>query len=183
MTTTTGHSRPGRLRRGFTLVEVMVTTVLSGMLMAGAMASILTLSQGSNSLVNYVDMNNQSRHALELFGRDIRGATAVRSMSAHRVVVDTSGPNKTTLRVTYEYVPAAGALYRREGNGTPRIILNNIEQFEIRYYNLRQGVAGVPLEVKHIQIESLMRQSSLRADNTNHIISAQYMLRNKNVST
>lgn len=183
MITITEHSN----RRGFSLVELMVSVLVLGLLMAGVLTSIVSLSQGSNSLINYVDMNNESRVALEYLGRDIRGAIDVETMTDSNVILTTTAPNDTTQRVQYLYESNADTLFRNEldddNNITQSIVLlNNVEDLEIRYYNLIGGTATIPLEVKHIQVEAIMKMTSLKVDNTNHIISAQFMMRNKSVS-
>ncbi len=184
-TTTTGlfKKTPGR---GFTLVEMMISLAVGSLLLAGAMSSIISLTQGSNSLMNYVDMNEESRRTLELFGRDVRGATDVTTMSDSEVVLTTTGPSKSEITVQYLYEADADTLYRNILSGgsvvASQVLLNNVDDLEIRYYTLRLNTASVPLEIKHIQVEAIMKQSSLKVDNTNHIISAQFMLRNKPVS-
>lgn len=182
MTTTIERSS----RHGFTLVEMLVSLVIGSIVLAGAMASILSLSQGSNSLINYVDMNNESRITLELLGRDVRGATDVTTMTDTHLILTTTGPSKTEVTVEYLYEDAADTFYRIENPGEADentvVLLNNVDDLEIRYYNLNGDTADVPLEVKHIQVEAIMKQTSLKAENTNHIISAQFMLRNKPVA-
>ena len=62
----------GNKQRGMTLVEIMLTTVISVMIIGSALGVILSIGKSQLSLSNYCSMNQQSRQALEVIGRDIK---------------------------------------------------------------------------------------------------------------
>ena len=68
-TTTVSAKKTGR---GFTLVEIMVATALSAIVLAGVLTSVLMITRSGYLLTNYIDMERQARNALETFAVDAR---------------------------------------------------------------------------------------------------------------
>jgi prepilin-type N-terminal cleavage/methylation domain-containing protein len=186
-------------KEGFSLVEVMVAMTISVFLLASAYATIFSLAKGSESMVNFSEMNTQSRNALELFGRDMRMAEDVLQddWNSNSVVIQRRLMDGTPLFVRYVFVVATantGGHFRRQewsqypGNaGThlinDRVILYDVDELDMNYYRYkRDEVALNPLETKHIQLEAKLQREVLGITNTNYIISARFMMRNKDVT-
>src|SRR4051812_11073318 len=66
--------KSSRARRGFTLVEVMISVSLAALLLLAAMTSFLFTLRGERSLANYSELNARARQMLEKMGRDFRMA-------------------------------------------------------------------------------------------------------------
>jgi len=106
-------------KKGFTLVEVMVAMSLSTLLLASAYATLFSLAKGSESMINFSEMNSQSRFALELFARDMRMASDVLQddFTTHSVVVRRRQPSGGDQIVRYLFIPASNDMkghFRRQ---------------------------------------------------------------------
>lgn len=185
-------------KKGFTLVEMLMAMTISSFILAGAYASIISLAKGSESLINYTEMNNQCRHALELFSRDMRMASDVlqHDFKSDSIVIERDQPNGASIFVRYHYVnnSGTGGHFRREEwsvyPGDPSfdlisedVLMFDVQALEFRYYRFDRDVAALtPLEVKHVEIEAELERDVLGLSNTNYIVSARFMMRNKDVT-
>lgn len=186
MITTTDRSKSFRkiagMREGMTLPEVLIALALGGLLLAAAVGSLLFLAKTSKGLGNYQEMNMASRFTLEDFGSDARMAAGVNAASASSVsleVYDSSGGLTT---VSYRYDSDAGTLSRTT-EGVVDVILKDVDGLSLIYYNLYGNPTTNLLEIKEIQLQAEMRRSVLSIKNTNEIISARFMMRNRTVSS
>lgn len=183
MTITTVHSKlPKSARSGFTLMEVMISLTLGTLVLGMATGGLLFMSRSLTSLTHYTEMSQHSRIALELFGRDIRMATNVYTANNHTLSILRTDANNTTVLVDYVYNPQTKTFSQQTGNNAPQIILRDVDELEINYFTLRGDPTTNPLEVKEVQLEALMRRTALTVGATNYIISAQFMMRNRQVS-
>lgn len=174
--------KPRRRKRGFSLVEVLIATSLGGLVLAVSVSSLLFLAKTSQGLGNYQEMNMASRFTLEDFGSDSRMSVDVNSASASSVslqVYDTSGSTST---VVYTFDSNAGT-FSRTADGRTDIILRDVKSLSLVYYNLHGDVTTTKLEIKEIQLQAEMQRKVLSVKNTNEIISARFMMRNRAVSS
>lgn len=172
---------------GFTLVEVMIASLLGGFVLVAVLTAFLFLGRSGANIQNYNDMEAQARRALEMFAEDTRQASAVTWNSADSVtlVVDTNS-------VTYAF--ASGQLTRAVGGGTARPIVTGITSFSFIAYT----ITGVQItdfstaaaritaakDTKQIQISlAASRTSRTVATATNTVLSARFILRNKRITT
>ena len=177
-------------KAGFTLVEVMVSTVIGVILLTSTYATVMSLAKGSESMINFSEMNSQTRIAIELFGRDSRMAEEVKSATTEslRMAWDVSiNGTSYTNDVEYTYVPSAGTFTRTtyRPNGTvndTRILLYDVQDMDFNYYTLLHSSTTNLLDIKHVQLEAKLEREVLRITNTNYIISARFMMRNRDVS-
>ena len=73
----TPNARPARQAlRGFTLVELMITMVVSGVVIGAAYQIFATTSESMLEVENLSEVNERARFAVELIGRDIQSAAA-----------------------------------------------------------------------------------------------------------
>lgn len=190
MTTTTDLSKScfgfSGGRKGFTLTEVLIAMTLCGIVLAVSTGSLLFLAKTTKGLGNYQEMNMASRFTLEDFGSDARMTVDVNSASASSVSLEVYNSAGSVSTVVYSYDSTAGTFSRTTG-GVTEIVLKDVSALSLVYYNL-QGVKDTdgtinPLEVKEIQLQAEMRRSILSIKNTNEIISARFMMRNRSVSS
>lgn len=184
MITTTAHSRsapvPSPRRRGFSLTEVMIATVILGVLLSSVLSSFVMMARSAQGMGNYADIAREGRATLAAFGSDARSATAATVLSNRQVtltVPTTGGP----LDVTYTFNADTGELIRDNGT-TRRALIDNIESFDFTYYNLNEQPTANPLEVKEIRMEALIRDTYVRLSYSDRIISARFLMRNKPVT-
>ena len=194
-------------KAGFSLVEVLVAMVISVFILASSYATIISLAKGSESMINFTEMNTQTRTALEIFARDARMADDVHEFTATkctllREVWDSATNSYVDRFITYEHIPAAGTFTRSvfranlvkfgylvPGTQLSRdTLLFDVEEMNFYYYRLvdpdivgYDPIARTKLEVKHVQLEAKLKRTVLNLDNTNYIISARFMMRNKDV--
>ncbi|HEY0965972.1 MAG TPA: prepilin-type N-terminal cleavage/methylation domain-containing protein [Opitutaceae bacterium] len=99
------HSRS---RRAFTLVELLIGTSLSAIVMAGMLSAYLFLAQNLTRLNTTENFDRRSQRAVTLFSRDISTATKIVSVastsSAASLVM-----NVPTGTVTYTWSGSAAA--------------------------------------------------------------------------
>jgi hypothetical protein len=155
---------------------------VASIVLAGLTSSYVFLVRSTYALGNYVEMNDESRVNLELFARDVRRATDATYLGPYGMTMDVPLPGGGTETVDYYYDPSKGELLRRDSSGT-RTMLSDIRQFTLSYYTLRDNPTMKSIELKKVQLDCEMaRDVLLHLTNTNHVLSARWMMRNKIVS-
>lgn len=172
-------------RGGFSLVEVIIALSL-GMMVAAAMLSSLIFMLGSSlSVKNYIDMNSETRTALEILGRDLRNTVDVEEgFSKSEFQVQVLQQDDSLEHVTYSYRDNGqnGSLVRTDSNDE-KILVHNVDQLDFLYYNLQaEAVQEYPLSVTQVQIQMTTAREERGIDNTDRVISARFILRNKYVT-
>ena len=191
------------IKSGFTLAELLIGLTISSFILTSAYAAIMSLAKGTESLVNYTEMNNDSRYALEIFARDARAAKDVHDWTSSKCSLKrkvwNSGTSSYDFRfIVYNYNANAGTLERSvhavDSDGEPgtqletRTLLYDVDDLNFVYYrtydpeiaNFVPQARSIP-EIKHVQLEALLTRNVLSMKNTNYIISARFMMRNKYV--
>lgn len=182
MTTITEHSKR-RARRGFSLVEVLISTAVMAFFVAIATSSLVSISRSSSAMLNYQSMNEESRSMLEQFSRDLRATIDVISVSSSGLTITTMTSSGSQTNITYTYNSDAGVVYRQVTGAAREIVLSDVAAFDLQFFTLRGANTSNPLETKRVQLETIMERHALSTQNTNHIISAQFVLRNHHVSS
>lgn len=131
-------------RNGFTLVELLVTLAVSGILMAGVYTAFLSQQDSYIVQEQVAEMQQNIRAGLDVMTRDIRmagydpdrnGSYGITSATAEKFVFTLDDPENpgTSLTRTYEtYVTANGGnALRRTAGGSA--IAENIDQVEFEY--------------------------------------------------
>ncbi|MCU0791712.1 MAG: prepilin-type N-terminal cleavage/methylation domain-containing protein [Opitutaceae bacterium] len=185
----------GGLKRAFTLVEVMVSAGLSGLVMIAVLTAFLFITRASIAMRNYTDMETEARNAMETFAQDVRMSSGALWNSANSLTL-TIEQGGATSTATYTYhITASGSIparsFTRTTATTTDVLITNIRDFEFNAYSI--DTAAIPLTsitaatsgaTKQVQI-SLETERSNRslALITNKVISARFVLRNKHVTT
>ena len=179
---------------GFSLVEVIVASTLSVLVLAGVMTAFLMIGRSGYNAANYSMMEAEARRALEVFSQDARMAKNI-TWHTEKSVTLTVVTSTGTQDVTYTYDDTVTSplsstyktFYRKVGAGTPRILVYNVADFSFRRYKVVNGVdfsAINDLETKQLQITlRAVRTGATTVDATNAVLSARVVLRNKVVST
>jgi len=177
-----------RRRRGFTLVELMVSATLSAFVLAGILSTFLFLGRSGANLRNYSDMESQARKALEVFAQDVRQASAITWTASSSVTLVVN-----TVSITYTHSTANNTFTRVIGANSQTLITGIAGgSFTFKAFN----VAGteMPLSTaaertaassstKQLQISlEASRSTTTVATATNLVLSARYVLRNKVVT-
>lgn len=188
-TTTTIRSPDREPRRGFTLVEVMVSATLGTMILAAVLSMFLFLGRTSANIVNYAEMEAQARSGLERFAQDTRQSSDITWNSANSITLEIGA---TTITYTHN---STTEKFSRTTGGNTEILLDGITSFIYSGYKItgasvdlsdlstvakRQSASDVTKQVQ-IYIEAA-RQSTTATRVTNTVLSARYILRNKRVT-
>lgn len=189
-----GSARRRRGEAAFTLVEMMVSSALTGFILIGVLSSFLMIGRNGYNAANYSIMEAEARRALETFSEEARMASNITWNSATSISFTVAGVS--SYRVTYAYDSAtsgatAQSFYRLAGNpgsgAQPRILVRNVTDFAYRRYKVVNGAdyaALNDLETKQIQITlRSVRTGITTVATTNAVLSARVVLRNKVVST
>lgn len=157
-----------------------MATGLSGFVLAAILSSFVFMGRSTLGIANYSAMNTESRHGLEVFGRDVRSAYDIEpgfSATEFTILLHDVG------RVTYLHLPTHPdrPLVRRDSSGD-RAIMTGVEELNFRYYDLRAEQASVPVRVKQLQLQLKLVRHAASLENTEKVVSARFILRNKKVS-
>ncbi len=174
--------RPGR--RGFTLVEVMISAALSSFILAGVLSTFLFLGRSGANLRNYADMETQARRGLEIFAEDVRQASAITWDTETQCTLTVN-----TASVVYDYDSGSSSLRR---NGTAIITGITAGTFAFSSFNVTGTEMGLDTAAKRTIASSSTKQLQITleatrtnttvVDATNTVLSARFILRNKIVT-
>ncbi len=184
MTTTTPSPIPALdLRRGFTLVEVLISAGISAFVLTAVLMAFLFLGRSGANIQNYNDMEGQARRALEFFAQDTRQASAITWNSATSVTLNVDG-----VLVTYQFL--SGSFSRQVGGGAFTPLVTGVISFSFKAYSITgtelslTDLAAAGRSTKQLQISlRASRTSRTVASATNTVLSARFILRNKRVTT
>jgi len=178
-----GRKRLVSAKRGFTLAELLVVTGLMGIVLAGVTSSYMFFVKSSIGMGNYVDMNMQSRIGMETLGRELRMASKITSFSSTGMVLTVPIDSATNTRtVVYAYVSSTRKLMRKSSDGDLRPILQDVTSMEFKYYDLKDNLTTSEISVKKVQVEARMIRKVLAIENTNNVISARFLMRNRKIT-
>jgi len=227
MTTTTLSRVPDAARRGarrgFTLVEVLISSSLAAFILTGVLTCFLFLGRSGANIQNYSDMDGQARRGLEQFAQDIRQASSItwNGPSDVTLIVDsqyiryyysTTAPSGSSLTGNFLYrtapsgtapsIPASPPLSTLVLSGitapvartsdtdtacTPLFRAYDINGNQLKYLEYASPSAtdltngGKTTKQLQIALEAA-RVSRTAARATNLVLSARYILRNKQVT-
>ncbi len=133
---------------------------------------------------------------LDKFASDARMTVDVNEATSTMVSLDVYNSSGGLDTVVYSFEEGASSLSRTVyedqdmSSGVADVILENVIELDFTYFNMIYDASSKELtettkllEIKEIQLEAVMRLTALNTINTNQIISARYMMRNKRVST
>lgn len=163
-------------------MELMIAVALAGIVLAGVAVTLNMWARSSMSLGNYADMSGNSRRALDVFAYDVRMANDVSVSGTTNFVFTAYDSGSGNAAVSYSFDADAKTLTRTY-NGVATIILNDVDRFGFSYLDLNRVATTDALSVKVVQIEAVLLKQVLNLNNTDEIISARFMLRNRRVST
>ena len=125
-------------RAGMTLVELMVSVGICGIVLVGLAALIFYTGRSFAAMANYVDLDAKSRNALDTMSREIRQTKRViTGNSTNLVFEDFDG-----LNLEYSYDAGARTLTRRkDGVADPEPLLTECNFLEFSMYQ-RNPISG-----------------------------------------
>ncbi len=174
------------------MVEFVVTLGLGGILLTVIAALTLYSGRSMAAMVNYVDLNQRSRMALDLMTRDIRQASRVLSfaetseqisLQLQEVVI--TATNSQTFVTSYIYykpnfsIPEQRKTVVRTRTGEPsKLLLTDCETLEFTMYKRTQEATTDPTRCKMVQVNWVCARKVLGAlSNTESIQTAKIVIR------
>jgi prepilin-type N-terminal cleavage/methylation domain-containing protein len=187
MTTTTPSSRKigkktGSNRAGFTLPEILMGIVISAMLVGALTGSYIFIAKSCASIHDYTELDTETRTAIETFSREVRAASDISGFSSSGMTLTVPGAGGD-YTVNYTYVSGDKTFYRAYGTSEEKALLTGVEALTLKRFNLLHNPASNDLETKQIQLDArTVRSGSTRFRATNNVLSARFIMRNKEAS-
>jgi len=183
----------GRKRQAFSIVELIVATTISAIVLTSMVATFMVFAAGTKSVAAYSEMSTQSRKSLEIFARDLRAADDVTmATESDLVVVYPKTSFYDAITVQYSFDESVGIFSRIEWDELDNVtsnetLLDGVEQFAFEYYDplgnqLAYTTPSLLLSIKSVRIDSEMSRDISRTEATDYIISARFMMRNRPVT-
>jgi len=159
--------------------------------LAGVLAANLQIVRGGIRLASYVEMDSQVRRALDVLGRDLKSASAIKWNGTSDITL-TIPAGSGTAQVTYAWTAASGAFFRVAGassttvtgrlelvRGIPTLADGTGGMVFARFD--RDGVAATTdAATKSVQVTlTVIRSARTVATASQNAVSATFTLRSK----
>ena len=169
---------PKRRNAGIALAEMMIAMGIALLLVTTMTIVNIYYLKAFAGLENYMNLNNDSRYALDIMTRDIRQADFLVSKSATSLKLQLSTTN-VSYTVAYEYDSVEKKLHRRVGDQDRKTLLTGCDYWRNDFYDRNQQTNNVtPANCKVIQVTWLCSREILkRKANTEDIQSARIVIR------
>jgi len=114
---------------GFTLIEIIVSTGILSLLVVMLTTLGFFTARSFATMGNYMDLDDQSRNAADLLGRDIRNASALLSYTNTSTLESLTFTNATLGQSTViNYYPNAAILVVSQKTGGTTVVQTNLTQ-------------------------------------------------------
>lgn len=117
-----------RRRLAFTLVEMMITVGIGSLVFAGLASLMFYTSRSFAAMSNYVDLDRQSRNALDHMTQKVRSASTLNSFSTNSISFRYNGQT-----LTYAYSPNAKTLTETLGSAST-VLLRDCQQLQFSMF-------------------------------------------------
>ena len=157
----------------------LVAAGLSGMVFMGVAGMLNFSARSFASLMNYVDLDSDSRMALDRVSKEIRQATALVDFSVDRIEMIHDGET-----IVYRYDKGSGMLTRTDSFGT-EVLLRQCSYFKFEVFarvpisgSFQQHPAATIDTAKLVQLTWVCKRSILGTDaNSESVQSAKIVIR------
>jgi prepilin-type N-terminal cleavage/methylation domain-containing protein len=144
-------------RRGFTLVELLVATSISAIVLGGVIAAYLFMARNLERLVHLQQQEVQSRRTLKNFTQDLSAARVLTTISTTSLSM-TKPTSGGTTTISYNYVPYTSdptrGDFNRVENSITQVQLSNVTRIALAYYSEAGSTVTVanPQSVKSVEL-------------------------------
>jgi type II secretory pathway component PulJ len=121
---------------GFTLVEVMISVGLGSLLLAVVVGLVTYGARTFVAMGNYIDLDEQSRNAIDVIGREVRSASAIHDFqtnSSARFLTLTNRLTHTGVKISYD--ASDRKLFFRKGTAPEKVLLTQCDQWDFWLYD------------------------------------------------
>jgi hypothetical protein len=177
--TTTSIKR--KCQGGFTLVELLVTSVTAGLVLLALASLTFYTGRSFSSLANYVDLDNYSRKALDTMTREIRQTNKLLSATTNKLTFQDYDGGE----LAYTFDSNAKTLVRSKNgvsDADPLLKECTFLQFSIFQRNPVAGTynqypTATAATCKLVQLKWICSRSVIRTVNTESVQSAKIVIR------
>ena len=175
-----------------TLIEMMVTMAVAGILTTAVIGFIVYTTRGFAGMMNYVEMEAQSRAALDSILRDVRQAVALSNAVNTSSVRSLTFGDVDSQPLTYTWSLANRTLTRTRADGSSTVLLSQCDNFNFSLYKrntTNQTYNQYPTSVtngdcKVIQITWLCSRTNTGVRQNNECVqTAKIVMRNQQTTT
>lgn len=125
----TNSSHPGRCA-ALSLLETMVVMGIVSLMLAAIASFIVYTARSFVAVGNYADLDQASRHTLDVMTRDIRESQSLEGFSTNTLMLKAEDGQS----LIYHYSPSASTLTRRKGSESPTIMLEQCDYLSFSIY-------------------------------------------------
>ena len=191
-----------RRQAGFSLLEVVIVTAISGVVFAAVLSAYTFLGRGLMREGNEEVLESRTRQALYDFTQDMSAATAVVSANATTLAVSTMVPQTSPYSpvmatATYQYDPINGILtltrvappaaslafpnWPTPHANSAYVLLNNVTNFSFGTYDINGNPTGIAGLIKQVNMAFTTTAGSQIGGAQSHftVVSPQVILKNK----
>ncbi len=189
--TITSYSLNRSRRRGMTLVELQIASAIAVILFAAVTTLAFYTARSFAAFTNYVDLDMNSRNALDVMSTEIRQADLLTAATPTSLTFQTTDPDSGTQHtLKYAYDSDKKEVSRIFDGGQPEVLLNECSflQFGIFQRNTTPSLdnAFVPVSTtqpnlcKVVQLTWICSRKILgKSVNTESVQSAKVVIRKK----
>lgn len=131
---------------GFTLVEMLVATAMSSLLIGSIVALGMYASRSFNMIGNYTDLDAQSRNAADVLGREIRDASSLVAFSTNSPAYLQLKNNTTgqTIIIIYNSSSSKLVMFKTGGTTTTtwQTLLTDCNDWTFSLYNRHPDITA-----------------------------------------
>jgi hypothetical protein len=121
---------------GFTVIEFLVATTVGMMALAGAAALSMYTARSFAAMGNYMELDKNSRNALDKMTQIVREADGVLTFDSHAVSLSFHGQT-----LSFNYSPTAKTLTMVNTNNVKDVLLTDCTFLDFQIYQ-RNSIAG-----------------------------------------
>jgi Tfp pilus assembly protein PilW len=182
---------------GFTLVEIMMVTLISAFVFAGVLSAYIFLGRGLMRQANEEVLESRSRLALYYLTQDVSAATAVTAENPGTRVTGTqmtlTTPTSSSIVYSCDWSGGTsnGILNRQVGSGPVLKLLTNLTSISFGYYDITGSSVSVPtsaptykqFNIKQINLSftSTAGYANSGAQSNLTVVSPRILMKNKSV--
>jgi Tfp pilus assembly protein PilW len=130
------HGASRGANRGFTIVEFLVALTVAFIALAGIGAFTIFTARSFGAMSNYMELDKNSRNALDRMTQIVREADGVTDYSQHSIVL-----SYHSQRLSFDYSPDTKKLVLTETNNTTRTLLEDCDYLDFEVFQ-RNSVSG-----------------------------------------
>jgi prepilin-type N-terminal cleavage/methylation domain-containing protein len=172
--------RPGQ--RGFTLVELMVASVMSALVFAAIFSAYVFMARNLTRLANFQQQQVQNRRVLNLMAKDVNEATQVTAALPALLVLTLPTLPSATI-ITYTFDSTAHILTRQAVGPRPSdaVLLSNLTTLAFSFYDSSGQATTSAITIKQVGLSyaSAVGDPLNGTQSRDSVVSSRMVLRGK----